>query len=177
MYSQQDMDGINARIRKNALALAPVLAVLLAAYVYALKAGVKWLAMVVGPLLFVAACYGILAYLWPNIRYRRFLIDLERGLTRTVEGTILDISDVPELQDGARVLTVRLAADGTGEGEARHASALAERLRAEQPEPAEDGGDVRILYLNASKREGFPGPGARVSLVCSGRHIRQVNAA
>ena len=38
-------------------------------------------------------------------------------------------------------------------------------------------GDVRILYLNASKREGFPGPGARVSLLCSGRHIRQVNAA
>lgn len=180
MYSQKDMDQINGRIRGNLLVLGPVLAVLLAGYIYALKAGVRWLAMVIGPLMFVAACYGFLAWLWPNLRYRRFLDDMANGLTRALEGTVLDIAEAPELRDGAMVLPVRLrlADNADHDGEARHTSALAERLRLEQPEAADAGDeDVRILYLNASKREGFPGPGARVSLLCSGRHIKQVNAA
>lgn len=179
MYSQKDMDQINGRIRGNLLVLGPVLAVLLAGYIYALKAGVQWLAMVIGPLMFVAACYGFLARLWPDLRYRRFLNDMAEGLTRNVTGTVLDIAEVPELRDGAMVLPVRLrlAEDPSRGGEAAHTSALAERLRLEQPEAAADGEDVRILYLNASKREGFPAPGAQVSLLCSGRHIRQVNAA
>ena len=176
MYSQRDMDQINGRIRRNLLALVPVAAVILAVYVYALKAGVKWLAMVAGPLLFVAACYGILAYLWPNMRYRRFLTDMERGLTREVRGTVLEIADAPEQRDGATVLPVRLrlAEDAAREGDAPHASALAERLRLEQPESGDRDEEVRILYLNASKRAGFPGPGVRVALCCSGRHIKQV---
>ena len=178
MYSQKDMDEINARIRRDLLVLVPVLGVLLAAYIYALKAGVQWLAMVVGPLIFVAACFGFLTRLWPNMRYRSFLVDMEQGLTRELTGTVLDIAEKPEPQDGAMVLPVRLrlAADPDRDGEARHTSALAERLRLEQPQTADDGEDVRILYLNASKREGFPGPGAQVTLCCSGRHIQRVQA-
>ena len=178
MYSQRDIDEINGKIRKNVIALAPVLAVILAAYIYALHAGIQWLAMVAGPLLFVAACYGILGWLWPNMRYRSFLYAMEDGLSRTVEGTVIEVCDAAELQDGAMVLPVRLklnAAEAEA-AEARHTSALAERLRLEQPE--EGGGeDERLLYLNVSKRQGFPAPGTAVSLVCSGRHIKQVNAA
>lgn len=175
MYSQQDIDAIRGKLRKNVAVLAPVLAVILAAYIYALRAGIRWLAMVAGPLLFVAACYGILAYLWPNLRYQSFLQGMRDGLTRTVKGTILEIADKAELQDGAMVLPVRLKldADEAGAAGARHTSALAERLRLEEP----GGEDERLLYLNASKREGFPAPGTAVSLVCSGRHIKQVDPA
>ena len=178
MYSQRDIDEINGRIRRNILALAPVLALLLAAYVYALRAGIQWLAMVAGPMLFVAACYGTIAYLWPNMRYRSFLYAMEDGLTRTVRGTILEIAGTAELQDGAMVLPVRLQLDeeAADAAEKRHTSALAERLRLEQPD--ETGGEAeRLLYLNASKRQGFPGPGTAVTLICSGRHIKQVEAA
>ena len=66
--------------------LGPILALLLAAYIYGLAARIQWVAMVAGPLLFVAACYGVLAYLWPNSRYRSFLRDMETGLSRDVRG-------------------------------------------------------------------------------------------
>ena len=178
MYSQRDIDEINGRIRRNVIALAPVLAALLAAYIYGLHAGIQWLAMAAGALLVVTACYGVLAYLWPNMRYRSFLYAMQDGLTRTVRGTILEIADQAELQDGAMVLPVRLklSDEDAGAAEARHTSALAERLRLEQAE--ESGGEAeRLLYLNASKRQDFPGPGTAVSLICSGRHIKQVDAA
>ncbi len=147
MYSEQDMIEINRRIRKNWLVLVPVLAALLAAYVYGLSAGVQWLVMIAGPLVFVAACFGFLAYLWPNMRYRRFLRDMGEGLSREMRGRIVEISEKAELQDGAMVLPVRIFLD--------------------------DARDERIVYLNASKRAGFPGPGADVALTCFGRHIRR----
>ena len=170
MYSDKDMAEINVRIRKNWLVLTPVLALLLAAYVYGLSARVQWVSMVAGPLLFVAACFGFLAYLWPNLRYRGFLRDMEMGLSRDVKGTILSISEAAELQDGAMVLQVRVKLDTPEE---THTSALAERLEAEG---AEDNRDERIVYLNATKRAGFPGVGSDVVLHCYGRHIKAVEA-
>jgi len=174
MYSQRDMDEIKGKILKNWLVLCPILAAILAVYVWALVSARKWLAMTAGPLLFVAACYGILAYLWPNMRYRSFLYAMQDGLTRTVQGTVIEVSDAAELQDGATVLPVRVKLDAAeaDAAEARHTSALAERLRLEQPEAG--GEDERLLYLNASKRQGFPGPGTAVKLTCSGRHIKSV---
>ena len=174
MYSENDMKAINGRIRKNLLVLAPVLAALLAAYVYALAAGVEWLAMAAGPLIFVAACFGFLAYLWPNLRYRSFLKDMGSGLSRELRGTIAEIGEVPEAQDGARVLPVRLVLDLDADVDGRdrperRASVEAVRLGLEEP----DGSDERIVYLNASKRAGFPGAGAHVALTCFGRHIRE----
>ena len=173
MYSDKDMAEINVRIRKNWLVLAPVLALLLAAYVYGLSARVKWVSMVAGPLLFVAACFGFLAYLWPNLRYRGFLRDMEMGLSRDVKGTILSIGDTAEPQDGAMVLPVHveLAPEATEGREAMRASALAERLEAEGDE---DTRNERIVYLNASKRDGFPEPGTEVVLRCFGRHVKAV---
>ena len=172
MYTEQDMNDINARLRKNWLALIPVWLVILAAYVFALAARVRWLAMVAGPLLFVAVCYGIVDRLWPLMRYRRFLRDMENGLSREVRGTVVAIDAAAQLQDGAMVLPVRLRleADGSGAEPARHSSIAAERLNLES---AEDTRDERVLYLNASKREMMPGAGASVRLRCFGRHIRQ----
>ena len=108
LYSERDMIEINRRIRGNLLALIPVLAALAAVYVYALAAGVQWLAMAAGPLIFVAACYGFLACLWPNLRYRRFLLDMDQGLSREMRGSVVDIAGTAELQDGAMVLPVRI---------------------------------------------------------------------
>lgn len=151
MYSERDLAEINRRIRNNYLALIPVLLALLAALIAGLRLGVKGLVMAAGPLLGVAAVYGILAHIWPNTRYRSFLTDMENGLSRQMEGTVVEISVKEELQDGARVLPVRLY--------------------------LEEAQDERIVYLNASKRELFPGVGARVRLTCFGRHIREAEEA
>ena len=114
----------------------------------------------------------MLAYLWPNSRYRGFLRDMETGLSRDVRGTILEISDVPEMQDGAMVLPVRVQLDAA-EATPVQVSAAARRLEAVTGEDTEA---ERIVYLNASKREGFPKPGAAVVLHCFGRHVKAVEA-
>ena len=171
MYTERDMAVINGKIRKNWLALGPVLAALLAAYIYALSARVKWLALAAGPLLFVAACFGFLAYLWPNLRYRGFLRDMETGLSRDVRGTILEIAETAEPQDGAMVLPVRVKLDA---GQAEAAPAQSAQARRLDLESDEDTRDERVVYLNASKRDLFPGPGTKVVLHCFGRHVKGV---
>ena len=172
MYTEQDLNVINARIRKNWLVLGPILAALLAGYIYALSAGIEWLAMVLGALLFVAACYGLLAYLIPNMRYRGFLLDMEAGLSRDVRGTIVEISGTAELQDGAMVLPVRVKLDPDQlESSMPVGTVESKRLGLESQEDTED---ERIVYLNTSKRALLPGPGTEVVLHCYGRHIKSV---
>lgn len=173
MYTDRDLAEINGRIRKNWMVLLPVLAVLVAAYVLALVVRVKWLALVAGAMIFVAACYGIIAWLWPNMRYRGFLRDMEAGLSRDITGTIVDVSDAAELHDGAWVLPVRveLFEEETAGREDMRSSTLADRLEAQA---AQSTRNERIVYLNTSKREGFPEAGARVRLCCFGRHIKRV---
>lgn len=172
MYTEQDLNVINARIRKNWLVLGPILAALLAGYIYALSAGIEWLAMVLGALLFVAACYGLLAYLIPNMRYRGFLLDMEAGLSRDVRGTIVEISGTAELQDGAMVLPVRVKLDPDQlESSMPVGTVESKRLGLESNEDTED---ERIVYLNTSKRAMLPGPGTEVVLHCYGRHIKSV---
>ena len=75
-------------------------------------------------------------------------MEMGEGLVREACGNVLSVSDEPELQDGARVLRVHLMLD--------------------------DPRDERILYLNASKRERFPGAGTWVRLQLCGRHIAEV---
>ena len=172
MYTEQDLNVINACIRKNWLVLGPILAALLAGYIYALSAGIEWLAMVLGALLFVAACYGLLAYLIPNMRYRGFLLDMEAGLSRDVRGTIVEISGTAELQDGAMVLPVRVKLDPDQlESSMPVGTVESKRLGLESNEDTED---ERIVYLNTSKRAMLPGPGTEVVLHCYGRHIKSV---
>lgn len=175
MYSQRDLDEINGKIRKTLLVLLPVLAVLAAAYVLALAVRVQWLAMVAGPLMFVAVCYAIIASLWPNMRYRGFLRDMEAGLSRDVTGTIVEVSDAAELHDGAWVLPVRVALseEETAGRDDMRSSTIAERLEAQS---AQSTRNERIVYLNASKREGFPAAGKQVRLCCFGRHIKSVES-
>ena len=173
MYTEQDMAVIQGRIRKNWAVLTPVLLAILAVYVYAMASAKLWLAMAAGPLLFVAACYGAIAYLMPNYRYRSFLLDMENGLSRDVKGEVVEIAAKAEPQDGAWVLPVRVRLDPDAKGE--HAvpqgTVEAKRLKLES---AEDDEDERIVYLNVSKRDRMPGAGERVLLHCFGRHIRDV---
>lgn len=172
MYSERDMIEINDRLRRAWAVLIPLLAVIAAAFIFALATRVRWLALVACPLFIVVFMYGFIAHLWPNLRYRRFLTDMQNGLSRDVKGVILDISGAAEPQDGAMVLPVRLRlADDSAEP--TRESALAERL---QLESGEDTREERIVYLNASKRAMMPEPGSPVTLRCFGRHIRSVEA-
>lgn len=150
MYSKQDYMEINRKIRKKEAILGAVLFVILAGYIAALFLRIRWLAMFCGPLLFVAACFGITFALWPDLRYRNFLRDLDSRLTQEISGTVLSVSQEAELQDGAMVFTVHI------------------RLDKDQ--------DDHIVYLNASKADGFPPVGTKVTMQCGGRHIRELFA-
>lgn len=175
MYSERDMLEVNYRIRRGWLALAPVLAVLAAAFVFALVKRSHALALVALPLLIVAFIYGFVAHLWPNLRYRRFLRDMAHGLSRDVRGVIVNVADEAELQDGAMVLPVRVQLTGVNSGAQNAASALSERIQ--QLEAGEDTREERIVYLNAGKRDQLPPVGTAVTLRCFGRHIRSAEEA
>jgi len=175
MYSERDMLEINARIRRGWVILLPVLAVFAAAFVFALVKRVHWLALAAGALFVVALMAGCIAYLAPNMRYRRFLRDMQDGLSRDVRGVILAVSDRAELHDGARVLPVRVRVEEAVGEAAPGESALSGRLR--QLEAGEDTREERIVYVNASKMALLPPPGTAVTLRCFGRHIKAVEAA
>ena len=143
-----------------------VVALLLVPYVYALAARVKWLAYAGGALLFVAAAYGIIAHITPNLRYQRFLRDMQIGGSHDLLGVVLSVDPEESIQDGVRVQQVRLMLDAEdGRAPRTTASVAAARLEQKQAE------DERILYLNASKAANFPPAGAKVKLRCFGRHI------
>ena len=148
MYSEQDMREIKGRIDRYLAILLPGMAVILALIVLGYAKRVQWLAMGGMALMAVWVCFGLIFLLWPCVQYRRFLRDMQTGLSREMVGTVVSIAGEPEPQDGARVLPVHLL------------------LTEEQ--------DERIVYLNASKREMMPPPGAEVRLKLYGRHIRDV---
>jgi hypothetical protein len=166
---------VNFRIRRGWLALAPVLAVFAAAFVFALVKRNHALALVAAPLLIVAFIYGFVAHLWPNLRYRRFLQDMANGLSRDVRGVIVNVAEAAELQDGAMVLPVRIQLTDDNSGAQNGASTLSERIQ--QLEAGEDTREERIVYMNASKRDLLPPVGTTVTLHCFGRHIRSVEGA
>ena len=146
MYSEKDFAEISAKIKKNVIVLSIVTAILLGAFVAALIIGIEWLAMLMGPVLFVAVAYGFTAYIIPNARYRRFLKDMKEGLSREMRGSVVEISETEEEQDGVRVLHVRI-----------HLA---------------DEDDERFVYLNVSKKDLFAKVGDSVAMTCYGRHIR-----
>ena len=148
MYSEADLADIGRRIGRCRAVLVPVI-VLLGALV-GLSLVKRWqaAAFVCAGLLAASAVFGIGYYLIPLQRYRAFLTDMDKGLSREMSGTVVSVAEEAQMQDGARVLPVHL------------------RLS--------DGQDERIIYLNASKRELFPDAGARVHVRLCGRHIREV---
>ena len=99
-------------------------------------------------LLAAAACFGISFFLWPCLRYRGFLRDMEEGLSREMVGSVVSVADTPEPQDGALVLPV-------------HILLTEER-------------DEHIVYLNASKRDRMPPVGTEARFLLYGRHIRAI---
>lgn len=151
MYTEQDKIQIGRRLRKYGIITAILLGLLIAADVVGMIRRVEVLVMVDGVVLFVVGCFMWLMYLWPCIRYRGFLKDMEKGLSREISGSIVEISQNAEVQDGVRVLPVRVF--------------------------LEDEQDERIVYLNASKAEQFPKADTQVRLSCFGRHIKEVALA
>lgn len=148
MYTEQDMLQIRQRIKKYCLILVPLVVALVIGYIACLRLRTQVGAIVFSILIFSTICFLWAMYLYPCIRYSRFLKDMDEGLTREMAGSIVEISDKVDLQDGVRVLPVRIF------------------LEEEQ--------DERIVYLNASKANSFPKPGAKVQLSCFGRHIKEV---
>lgn len=148
MYSENDNLEINRRINRVRIVLYPALALCAALSVLGYGRRIQWLAIGALVLMAATAVFGGAFFLWPCLRYRRFLRDMREGLSREMEGSVVSVSDQPEPQDGARVLPVHLL------------------LTKEQ--------DERIVYLNASKREMLPPPGTEVRLKLYGRHIREV---
>lgn len=150
MYTQQDMNEIIQRLKKYWSITGVIEAIILAFYVLGMIKRWEIAVMVSGALFFIVICYMFVMYLLPCIRYQGFLRDMNSGLGREIEGTIVEISANEDLQDGVRVLPVRIL------------------LKKED--------DERIVYLNASKKELFPKEGAEVRLNCYGRHIKEVVA-
>ena len=148
MYTERDMADIRRRIRRDGLALALATAALLAAYVAGILLRVKPLMLAAGVLLVMAVIFFVSFFLLPDLRYRRFLVEMGEGLMHEAAGSVLSVSGEPEYQDGARVLRVHLMLD----------------------EPR----DERILYLNASKRDMMPPTGTQARFKLYGRHIRQI---
>lgn len=148
MYSERDTIEINRRIRKYRGILLPELIALAALSALGYARRVQWLAMGALALTAAAACFGLIFYLIPCLRYRGFLADMREGLSREMVGSVVAVSEDPEPHDGALVLPVRIL------------------LTEEQ--------DERIVYLNASKREMMPPSGTEARFRLYGRHIREI---
>lgn len=148
MYTQQDQDQIRQRIVKYTVIAVILSAGLLTGYVMGMVKRSQPLSMGMGFGLFAEICFMWCVYLYPCIRYWQFLRDMKTGLAREMCGSIVEVSEKEDLQDGVRVLPVRVLLDE------------------EQ--------DERIVYLNVSKAEHFPEAGRHVRLNCYGRHIKEV---
>lgn len=146
MYTEQDRIQIRQRIQKYSCITAVFTLAVIALYVVCLKQRWEIMTMVTGAVLFAVIAFGWLMFIWPCVRYSMFLKDMKEGLGREVKGSIVEVSAQEDYQDGVRVLPVRIF------------------LEEEQ--------DERIVYLNATKAEGFPKAGAKVTLNCFGRHIK-----
>lgn len=147
MYTEQDRIQIRQRIKKYSIITAVFAAAAIALYVVCLKQRWSIMTMATGALIFAVIAFGWLMFIWPCVRYSKFLNDMKEGLGREVKGCIVEVSAQEDYQDGVRVLPVRIF--------------------------LEEEEDERIIYLNATKAEGFPKPGEKVKFSCFGRHIKE----
>ena len=148
MYTQQDQIQNKNRIIKYCVIMGVVLIGMLVLYGIGIKNRWEMVVMTQGCAMFAWVLFMWLLFIWPCVKYSFFLKDLTQGIGREVTGSIVEVSGNEEMQDGVRVLPVRIF------------------LESEQ--------DERIVYLNATKTENFPKPGTMVQLGCFGRHIKQV---
>lgn len=148
MYTQQDSIQTKNRIIKYSVIAGVLEAALIALFVMCLIERWEILTSVTACVMFAVACFFWLMFIWPCIRYMFFLRDMKQGIGRELEGSVVEISAQEEMQDGVRVLPMRIF------------------LESEQ--------DERIVYLNVTKTEYFPKVGAKVALKCFGRHVKEV---
>ena len=143
MYSDKDFTDIRNRIRANRLIWIPATLIMLALWILALILRIPWLNYLGAAATVIVGVFGFTFHQLPCLRYQKFLMDVQNGLSREMTGQILSISDDTQLQDGVRVRSVHIE--------------------------LEDG--ERIIYLNDSKKDGFPPVGAMVHVTLCGRHI------
>ena len=148
MYTEADIREVRRRILRDRALWLSVTALMLLPGLFGLVRRIVGLFYLSIAMAVVAAIFGLLYIQRPWLEYLRFLTDMRAGLTRELSGTVVNISQVPTLRDGARVLPVHLQLD--------------------------EGGEERIVYLNVSKGDRFPGVGGHVFLKLCGRHIREV---
>ena len=147
LYTDGERKRAERLARKWALILGGVELMLLTAYVAGILLDLRWAMLAALLLGFVVALFLVDLCLWPALRYRRFLRELDEGLRRRAICTVDGLRDAVEMRDGARVreLQVRL-----------------------------DDGDSRIFYVNADCAAWIPEPGARIELESCGRHVTGV---
>ena len=144
MYNQEDMRRANALVSRYALMLGLGLAILLAAYVLAIRLGSQSLMLAIALSAFWFVTLESCVFLRPAVQYRNFLRDMNAGLRRESFCLVDGIDGKIILQDGVRVRTLHALLDD---------------------------GDSRIFYLNISKD--FPRPGSKIHLISYGRHVVQ----
>jgi len=144
MYTDADLARAEGRVKRYMLQMLAALAPVWAIYVLALVKRSYGLSVVMALLMIIILLPGIDLKLWPALRYRRFLKEMQAGLRRRTECVILRLDEEIQMQDGAHVRSLHV------------------RL----PD-----GDDRIFYLNAAKAEFLPQPGTNCTLVSYGRHI------
>lgn len=148
LYTEVDMTAARSRVNKNTWKLCIPLCALLIGYVALIAVGSRWWMLAVLLAAFAWTVFDFDVYLLPEIRYKHFLKQMEEGLRRTTEATIVDVEDSPQPRDGAVVLAVRVElTDGSGE---------------------------RMFWLDTRKTENFPPVGTRVRLESCGRHITAI---
>ena len=146
MYTEQDMLQAQKALHRDYLISGIVWALCIGTFITGVCLQTKWISYVGAGLLFISMFFAFSMYIWPHTKYRRFLRDMQKGLTRTIAGTIDSISAETEIQDGAEVYAVQIT--------------LA------------DEDDSRILYISADKAQYMPAVGSTVKAACYGRHIR-----
>lgn len=144
MYTEDDLRLAEAAFRRAALVLALPVAVLLAGYVAAILAGSRACMLALALVCFAWMMFAGDLLLLPAKRYRRFLLEMQRGLRRSVRCRLQKLGAETEMQDGVRV----------------------HKLEALQKD-----GESRIFYISVNKAALLPPMGADVHLESYGRHI------
>jgi len=145
MYNSNDMQEARRSLNRCRGLLALIFAPLLAVYVLGIVKG--WQGLMLAALLagFVCAVFICDLKLLPVLRYVRFLKEMKHGLRRSVDCILEDLRTEEQMQDGVQVYALHV------------------RLM--------EGGDSRIFYLNASKKELLPTMNTKVRLTSYGRHV------
>lgn len=144
-YEPADLRAAKRAVRRRIGALASALIVFLAGYVYFILLRLQWAMLALLLAAFVLTLFFSAMVLLPAVRYLRFLREMEKGIHRKLDCRIVSCSDTSEMQDGVRVFPLEIV--------------------------LVQGGDTRIMYIDAAKREHILPIGPAVTLHSYGRHI------